>query len=152
MYRLCPRSEPLTEECFKKHPLEFATPDKHFAIFSDARKNREINATYVSDGPAKGWMRLPLPNPTKLSCDYNVSDGDHCSYKCPGCGAPHWAADGACPTVCADKFPGLPAFGGSDPDIFPDPLPGHDFHEYAIEDTLKVPTDLPPGEYVLGWR
>jgi len=28
----------------------------------------------------------------------------------------------------------------------------YDFHEYAIEDELKVPTTIAPGEYVLGWR
>ena len=32
------------------------------------------------------------------------------------------------------------------------PCAGHEFHEYSIEDLLKVPTDLPAGEYVLGWR
>ena len=168
MYRLCPANEPLTEECFKRHPLEFATPHKHRAIFADSSKDHDINATYVSDGPAKGWMRLPLPNPTKLSCDYNVtakqisakkgaaasssSISKHCNWTCAGCGAPHYAADQACPTVCSEQYPGLPPYGGSDPAVFPDPLPGHDFHQYAIEDTLKVPWYLPAGEYVLGWR
>jgi hypothetical protein len=152
MYRLCPAGEPLTEECFKRHPLEFATPDHHVAIFANTSLNKQISATLVTEGPAKGWMRLPLPNPTDLACDYAVEAGKHCKWKCAGCGAPSYSADAACPTICSAEFPGLPAFGGSDPAVFPDPLPMHDFDEYAIEDAIKVPADLPPGEYVLGWR
>ena len=82
-YRLCPSSEPLTEECFMRRPLEFANPTKHTARFADPSRDREINATLVVDGPAKGWMRLPLPNPTMLACDYAVAPGSHCWYKCP---------------------------------------------------------------------
>ena len=41
---------------------------------------------------------------TDLACDYVVPDGDHCEYDCPGCGAPTYAADGACPCVCADQY------------------------------------------------
>jgi hypothetical protein len=71
---------------------------------------------------------------------------------CTGCGAPWYAADDACPTRCSDQFPGLPAYTGSDPAIFPDPLYPHWFTEYAIEDELRVPANLPAGDYVLGWR
>ena len=152
-YRLCPASEPLTEACFQRHPLEFASPERHRVLFADSALDRYIHATLVTEGPAKGWMRLPLPYATNLACDYDATaDGTHCDFECPGCGAPTYAADTACPTVCSDKFPGLPEFAGSDPAVLPDPVPGHDFHEYAIEDTLKVPSHLPPGEYVLGWR
>ena len=49
--------------------------------------------------------------------------------------------------------PGLPPHDyGSDPHVFPHPIPGAEFHEFSIEDELRVPSDLPPGEYVLGWR
>ena len=98
-------------------------------------------------------MRLPLPNPTMFACDYAVAPGSHCKYKCPGCGAPTYAADSACPAVCSAVFPGLPPHDyGSDPHVFPHPIPGAKFHEFSIEDELRVPSDLPPGEYVLGWR
>ena len=33
-----------------------------------------------------------------------------------------------------------------------DPLPGVDFHSYAVEDDLVVPADAKPGAYILGWR
>merc|ERR1712039_1026013 len=72
--------------------------------------------------------------------------------KCPGCGPPAYAADAACPTVCSKHFPGTPSYAGADPEIFPWPVPGHDMHDFAIEDILKVPTSIPAGDYVLGWR
>jgi hypothetical protein len=92
------------------------------------------------------------------ACDYVVPAGEHCGYRCPGCGAPTYAADSACPGRCAEQypqyFPSGFAYVGSDPDIFPDPLPGFDatYHDYAVEDALVVPDDIPAGDYVLGWR
>ena len=31
-------------------------------------------------------------------------------------------------------------------------MPGVDFHDFAVEDTVVVPDDIPEGDYVLGWR
>ena len=56
------------------------------------------------------------------------------------------------PTPCAARFPGLPENVSADTSVFPNPLPNVNFHDYAIEDRLKVPKELPPGDYVLGWR
>ena len=69
---------------------------------------------------------------------------------CQRCGAPWYAADDACPTPCA-ALPGLPENVSADTSVFPNPLPNVNY-DYAIEDRLKVPKELPPGEYVLGWR
>jgi len=150
-YRVCPTNRPLTEACFQENPLEFASPEKHRVLFSSS--SVEIPAMLVVDGPAKGWMRMPVPNSDTHPCDYNVTEGHHCpTCGSPGCRAPWWAADSACPTPCAAKFPGLPLDVSADPSAFPDPIPNHDFHSYAIEDELKVPDNLPAGEYVLGWR
>ena len=63
-----------------------------------------------------------------------------------------YAADAACPTDCSKQFPGLPSNACSDPSFMPDPLPAHDYHDFAIEDTLRVPSDLPPGDYVVKAR
>ena len=194
-YRLCPRSEPLTEACFQKTPLAFANQKTHTALFSDRQvtiltlilkltltltltltlfsdcqvtiltltltltlfpdHQVTIPATLVTDGPAAGWMRMPVPDTDQHPCDYKVAPGEHCrsaaSAFCPGCSAPWYAADDACPTPC-DVFPGLPHYTSADPTHFPNPLPGAEFHQYAIEDELAVPTHLPAGEYVLGWR
>ena len=62
-YRLCPSHEALTEACFQRLPLEFATPNKHTVVFADPNKTREINATVVP-GAVTGtgdWMMNPLP-------------------------------------------------------------------------------------------
>merc|ERR1711865_57037 len=88
----------------------------------------------------------------------NRTTEKHCWYKCPGCGPPKYAADGACPTGsgslyknCADKYPGTPTNVGSTA-VFPNPMRGVDVHTFAVEDTLQVPAGIPPGDYVLGFR
>ena len=115
-FRLCPASEPLTEACFQQRPLKFAAPHEHTIIFSD--HSVRINATVVSEGEGGlGWMVNPIPSYQSdyVSCDYVVPPGQHCSFKCPGCGAPTWAADGACPCKCAEQYPGIPSYVAADP-------------------------------------
>jgi len=153
-FRLCPAGEPLTEECFQKMPLQFAS-ETHMIRFRDSSKDFSIGATVVKEGGGKGWMRYPVPELTDLNCDYNVTAENasaHCDFACPGCGPPRYAADAACPTQCSKHYPGTPSNAGADPKVFPWPVPGHDMHDFAIEDTLRVPADIPAGEYVLGWR
>ena len=107
---------------------------------------------------------------------YVVGPGKHCFYPngtrdqgagplvpgkayCPGCGAPHFGSDGACP--CKGQYsevnmsltcPVVPPQAGSDLGFTPDPAPGHSQTSYALEDGLKVPTHIAPGEYVLSYR
>jgi len=166
-YRYCPAAEPLTEACFQAHPLAFAD-EKHTIRYANASRDVEIPATVVKTGGGKGWMMWPFPNFAGGQCDYVVKPGKHCDAGCPGCGAPTYGADKACPCSCdggcnassvnPEWYKGLPA-GNADPKLFPDPLPGGtgdypDQHqeEFAIEDTLQVPADMPTGAYVLGWR
>ena len=82
--------------------------------------------------------------------------GQHCNWTCAACGPPLYAADGACPCKCHERYPGIPEYVGADPTLFPEPLPGFSsdvaYRTYAVEDTLVVPDDIPPGDYVLGWR
>jgi hypothetical protein len=63
-----------------------------------------------------------------------------------------YAADAACPCSCPAHYPGTPEDVGAVPSIFPDPSHGASKHAYAIEDTLVVPADIPPGDYILGFR
>mmetsp|Transcript_33210 Transcript_33210/g.86951 ORF Transcript_33210/g.86951 Transcript_33210/m.86951 type:complete len:374 (+) Transcript_33210:25-1146(+) len=150
-YRLCPADQQLTEACFQQTPLKF-TNSHHWLRFADPTLDRAIPATVVAAGGGLGWMRYPIP-PRFATCDYVVVPPAHCEYKCPGCGAPKFAADSACPaTSCADYYPGTPRDVAAVPEIFPDPVPGMDMHAYAIEDTVEVPFSVPPGEYVVGWR
>ena len=144
-----------------------------------------MNATLVTQGGGAGWMVHPFPEMRDGDGDYEVEPGKHCFYPngtrddghggsipckdspgwggrrcwgdCHGCGAPNYAADGACPwpaglTVAA--YPGITMDGrGSDPHG-PNrgPAPGISPSEYALEDALKVPLDISAGEYVLSYR
>ena len=49
-YRLCPSNEPLTEECFQRHPLEFVT-DKQAIVLSNGTRTAHaaLHATPLSD-------------------------------------------------------------------------------------------------------
>ena len=161
-YRLCKADQPLTEACFQATPLKFATPDRHSVVF--ANRTVSINATLVPDSVTGtgDWMRNPIPSYASdgVACDRVVPAGEHCDFKCPGCGAPTYAADGACPCKCAESypqyFPSGTAYVGADKTLMPDPLPnfhsGDQYHAYTVEDELIVPNDIPAGEYVLGWR
>ena len=155
IYRLCPASEILNEECFQKTELKWAT-NTHVLRFSDSAKDKEINATDVTSGGGIGWRLNPLPNVRNDPCDYNVTEHDgpgaHCvRMHCPGCGPPLYAADASCPDICSKHYPGTP--DGRTPTLpFPNPVPGIDFHAFAVEDTVEVPDNIPAGEYILGWR
>jgi hypothetical protein len=109
------------------------------------------------------WILNPIPSYSSdyVACDYVVPNGTHCDFKCPGCGPPLYAADGACPCACAEKypqyFPGVSSvYVGAARDIMPNPpgIPDFDrtYRSYAIEDSVVVPTDIAPGDYVLGYR
>ena len=54
---------------------------------------------------------------------------------------------------CSEHYTDIPKYIAADPLLFPDPLPGFDlmtnYQHYAVEDTVVVPADLEPGEYVL---
>merc|ERR1712039_1064514 len=98
-------------------------------------------------------MRYPIPYASTNDCDYNVTKMNasaHCDFGCRECGAPTYAADQACPTQCSKIYPGTPSNAGADPKLFD--WPGASQHSVAIEDTLKVPADIAPGDYVLQWR
>ena len=61
-YRLCPASEPLTEACFQRRPLEFMQ-DKQAILYPDGKVVR-IQGVFIRNGttPAGSvWARLPIP-------------------------------------------------------------------------------------------
>ena len=131
-FRLCPAADTLTEACFQRTPLEFGPAETHVIRFGDRSKDVTINATIVKKGGGIGWMKFPFPNYDNRQCDYVVQGGHHCDTGCPGCGAPHYAADKACPCDCSKQYPGLPE-GNADKSDFPNQLPGH-----GNEDESKV--------------
>lgn len=52
-FRLCKASEPLTEACFQRTPLAFAT-EKQMVRFSDPSQDFAIDAMIVKEGGGKG--------------------------------------------------------------------------------------------------
>ena len=139
--------------------------------FADPSLDREVPATLVTEGGGKGWMVYPWPSPgTSGDLMYVVGPGKHCFYPnhtrddgpgrppvpgksyCPGCGPPRYLSDGACPCLGPQTCPAVPPDAGSDLTFTPDPAKGHAASEYALEDGLIVPTNIPAGDYVLSYR
>lgn len=152
VYQLCQTpavGEPITEECFASTPLDFAKPYRHGLVgtHQDAAY-KFINATIVEEGGGKGWAINPFPYSSSAPCDWNPSvSGQHCKWGCKKCGAPWYAADGACPDPHCDHMADLP-MGLNVGKAIPDLTGG----ARTIEDYVVVPTDIPAGEYLLRWR
>lgn len=176
-YRLCLASEPLTEACFQAMPLKFAEPASHTFKYADHDLVLYASATVVPDAVTGtgDWMLNPIPSYESdlVGCDVDCTSNDpafggglsdacnsttkHCKLECPGCRTPTWAADTACPSKCAQPypqyFPSGNAYVGADKAIFPDPHGlSREYNKFAVEDSIVVPSDIPAGEYVLGWR
>ena len=78
-----------------------------------AKEDYEIPAVVVEEGGGIGWVIHPMGAADAHPCDWNpAATGQHCDYtSCPRCGAPWYAADGACPCACGNPDPG--GFSGS---------------------------------------
>jgi len=157
-WRLCPAEEPLTEACFQKHQLEFAQ-DQQGIVFKNGTL-RLIEGTFLTEGTFPSgsmWAKTPLPGewlgPRCLPGPNDTTSTPN------GCEA--WESglvDGPC-----RPCPGTPGSDCSRCDnngklSFEPPCDGchgsadHSLHSHAIRDIVKVPSDLTPGKYVLGWR
>eukprot|EP00037_Helgoeca_nana_P008306 m.74039 g.74039 ORF g.74039 m.74039 type:complete len:360 (+) comp18853_c0_seq1:71-1150(+) len=149
-YSLCPKSEPITEECLNKLPLTFADLN-HTIQYLDGRPSVQIPAIDVSVGtfPAGSTWRLnPIP---ACSCDW----GRGCSIN------PKSSSLQKAYTTCADcdlqecgkevgtEFP-VPFPNGYGQQIWNRKRPSDTADDWVIVDRINVPTDA--GEYVLRWR
>ena len=104
-YRLCPAGSTLDETCFSKNPVAFARAAdggyKHTAIFANASKNHEFNATMVESGGGVGWMLHPHGYSSGAPCDWNPgATGLHCKWGCAKCGAPCTSGPKRFPCSC----------------------------------------------------
>ncbi|MBS90668.1 MAG: hypothetical protein CMN64_22860 [Sphingobium sp.] len=130
-YRLCPKSAPLTEECFQRMPLAFASEKQTLRLANGT--SLSIAGTFVSTGTTprgSTWAMNPVPAcGDALPGSYNRS-----------CGSPQFPPPPGCDETC---------WGDSDETI-------RGGHRRAvlptIVDRLRVPAALAPGDYVLGWR
>jgi len=125
-YRICPKGEPLTEACFQRRPLAFDGPQ---VLKWNDGSTEEIKGTYVSEGTTpEGSMWAMNPLPQSPTPDFP-----------PPCKA------GTSPPVRAPMAVG--EYGTN-----PGPCAGNWPTTVTILDTVRVPADVPPGEYVLSWR
>ena len=156
-YRLCPASEPLSEACFQRRHLEII-PEKASLLFADGGL-MGIKPVHVDQGTTPNgsiWARIPIA-PTELGpvCIPGPNDDP---------AAPHSCAARNNPTTECGCTP-CPQTAGSDCsrcDNCGEPAYAPYMHEGApvqgvgpvigIMDILKVPANLKPGKYVLGWR
>jgi len=146
-YRLCPASEELTEDCFQKHPLDFVTTAQRLQFINGTRL--PIKGTFVDEGTLpKGsmWAMNPIP-PRCL--------GGGCSKDKPFCQPCPLPVKGRDCTSCDDTPDPCfepPCDEGDTPGLCSGNQGNHPGNAVAVVDTVKVPGDLPAGEYVLGWR
>jgi len=153
-YRLCPADEILTEKCFQNHQLEFVQDQQ--AIVDRNGSMTPVSGIFVTEGTyplGSMWSTIPVP-PTWLGP--RCLPGPNDTNSTPN-GCQDWEAnlvDGPC-VPC----PGTPGSdcsrcdNGNYPAFEPpcDGCEGCD-HFHSIRDVVKVPKDLQPGKYVLGWR
>ena len=175
-YRLCPADAPLTESCFQAHHLEFVQ-NKQALLFPNGSRLPSAQwlepPVFVNKGTSPAgatWARLPLPGSGyghRCACDLtDDANGDHPqNYNCGckkgeergSCTSPGNCSSGAC-LPC-------PETAGSDCSRCDNP-PRHSWGHYSfpppcadcmrlnpgVLDEVKIPSDLKPGKYVLGFR
>jgi len=151
-YRLCPADEELTEECFQRGHLDFDVTAQTL-VWNNGSLNfpMKTNGIFVKEGTyPKGsmWARNPLPRiwDTKLG----LSDPESCPK-----GGPRGPAGSA---GCTAFKPPCPWDTGIEPchekgcDGDGMGACSSDWVVGLIQDTVIIPADLKPGDYVLGWR
>ena len=154
-YRLCPFEQKLTEACFQTHPLEFVETEQCI-VTRDGALHPVANPVFVSGAdlvhPSNShWSMIPIPS-TILGplCLPGPNDTDATPFHC----SPNETHSEPC-----RPCPGTPGSDCSRCDnsavpSFPAPMSGAlgNSHSHGIRDIVKVPSDLPPGKYVLGFR
>jgi len=123
-YRLCPKGESLTEECFQKTPLKFVGQQ----TFKWANgETLSYDGTYVSEGTSpkdSTWAMNPIP---RLDSKQTGKGFEPRCKEVPECQ----------PTASNSNCKCSGMWGP---------------YDLEIVDNLEVPSNLPAGEYVLGWR
>eukprot|EP00039_Didymoeca_costata_P018358 m.333142 g.333142 ORF g.333142 m.333142 type:complete len:370 (+) comp17080_c0_seq1:62-1171(+) len=155
-YRLCPVSEPLTEECFQKYPLDFVK-DAQAVVFPNGSTVSVKNPVFVTEGvlPVNStWSMMPMP-PTWLGPRCLPGPNDTAST--PNACQPWENRNVAGPCVPCPMTPGSDCSRCDDNSIASFPAPcdgceGVDWNGYSVKDMVQVPANLPAGDYVLGFR
>jgi len=136
-YRLCKVPQEgvkgLTEDCFQKTPLKFASDKQWIQVGDDISTKREFLANRTTEGtvPAGSeWTKNPVPN-------------------CAGMGGGFFNKD---PTTCPTGYqfpPPIEGLFGQGANIYYDP---EAYFQWTLMDELLVPAELESGDYVLSFR
>jgi len=160
-YRLCKKSDGISEECFQRTPLKFAG-NTSFVINPDG-STFEFPMTKVTQGTSPAgseWARDPIPG-----CKVCEDSLAHCGAPLPPvpsdqqgggysdpwnaqvdcyagcCGGQSSKAHGVCPSG-TEFFPALSGHSGF----------GKNVPNWSIMDKVVIPSELAEGEYLLSWR
>lgn len=164
-YRLCPKTGPLSEECFQKNHLEFASDMSWIQYGSNKANRTAIPATRVSEGTfprGSTWTKNPIP-PCMAPDGGPIQKAE---YKCstPMFDPPIPGLFGDGPGSCVSWGIHGPVEGyhifydtyGNE--VYAAPCTAKQSFETALMfqfnvfDEVVVPKDLPLGEYVLSFR
>lgn len=147
-YRLCKIQEgvipPVTEECFQKTPLKFASDKQWLQHINGTRI--EVPIVKVTEGttPAGSeWARVPFPE-----CADNAPCAGAASVAAAlKCASKHGMGDICNQFEYPEPIPDTHGFGHSNSTTKED-----GFHDYSIVDKVIIPADLPAGDYLFSWR
>ena len=139
VYRICPASEPLTEECFEKTVLPFASNTSVLRWRNGTEVTIAAMRTSVGTSPAGAvWTRNPIP-----PC-HDESAG----FKGKGCARPAFEPPPGCDDTCWGY---QPCYAGEFPTGCPNPAI-KTIEIPRIVDRVRLPRELSAGRYVVGFR
>lgn len=171
-YRLCKKSDGISEKCFQQAPLKFAG-NTSAIVKSDGSKT-VFPMTKVTTGtwPAGSeWARNPVPG-CKMCRSVREKCGSplapvpmdqpggrvndtwnqqiECIFLCSGLRSSEPSKNftgGLCPPY-TEFFPAL----GGESGLMPNGFWNTSKEEWSIMDKVVIPTDMEEGEYLLSWR
>lgn len=179
-YRLCKTPDnfsDISEKCFQQTPLDFVQ-DQQAILYPNGTQQllSASQRTFVSGdmvSPAGStWSMMPMPptllgpccipgvNETNTTLHHCIS-GESCRAAQSGPGAVQGPCS-PCPQTagsdcsrCDQVYEVLPGRYKNAPQ-FPVPFPGSysgvDWGGYNVADVVKIPANIPPGDYILGFR
>jgi hypothetical protein len=168
-YRLCPKDSDLSESCFQEHHLQFTNEISYIQYGDDAANRTAFEGYIVSEGThprGAEWKRNPIP-----ACG-DASGGEGCAETwgeaVPFCGPNPGDKNKSRGFVCTmppmfePPIPGLYGYGwsacfdgtGDGTYLCSDEerLAQEELFKFNVIDQVKIPADLPGGEYVLSLR
>lgn len=175
-YRLCKKpanGDTVTEQCFQKIPLDFVGNATVIKYSDGSRPEFTIPAVTTSVGtyPAGSmWRKNPIP---MCNCDLGFSCKASAEEQVAAAAAAAGKAYGPDPddstmfkpypksnfhpgqtsTICPTgvQYPSQWDYGLGGPPYYPGQA-GPTVYEYEMVDQVKIPADLPSGDYMLNWR